>query len=51
MNNAFKLGMDAYHKGDECDTNPYDDYDVNYDVWDDGYQHAMFMDNPNHTEN
>ena len=34
---AFNEGVEAYHRGDTDDMNPYDDRDPQRDEWEDGW--------------
>ena len=34
---AFEEGQDAYQRGDSLDLNPYDESDMQWDEWEDGY--------------
>lgn len=34
---AFDDGVEAYHRGDGTELNPYDDHDAQFDEWEDGW--------------
>ena len=44
MSDAEDMGYEAYFRGDGSLMNPYDERDVQYDEWDDGYYQAKFSD-------
>jgi len=37
---AYEEGREAFYRGDDIDTNPYDDQDAQHDEWEEGYFHA-----------
>ena len=39
---AFKMGEEAYDRGDGPEMNPYDEWNSQHDEWDDEWNEAAF---------